>query len=59
MTTAKITKTLQKYQESSENSKKRKEYLRKFEVKMIYRTTKTENPQTTKRMVKTVLNKMG
>lgn len=59
MTTKNITKTLKKYQKASPKGKNRKEYLRNFEVKMIYRTTKTENPKTTKKMVEKVLVKMN
>ena len=37
---------------------KRKTYLKSFEEKMIYRTTKTENPKTTLKMVQNVLGKL-
>ncbi len=57
MTKQSIATTLKKYQKSSEN--KRREFLRAFEEKMIYRTTKTENPQTTHKMVRDVLNKFA
>lgn len=50
-----ITKVLKKYQEAS--GEKRQEYLRAFEEKMIYRTTKTENPETTLKMVRQILSK--
>jgi hypothetical protein len=30
-------------------------YLNDFEFRMIYRTTKTENPETTRRLVRRVL----
>lgn len=49
-----ITKIFKKYQKAP--SKKRGEYLRAFEEEMIYRTTKTENPETTRNMVRRVLN---
>lgn len=58
MTTVSIIKKLKTYQKSSPSSKKRSKYLRAFETKMIYRTTKTENPETTKKMVKDVLDNM-
>lgn len=45
-----------KYQKSTD--KKHQEYLRVFEKKMLYRTTKTENPQTTRKMVQQVLDKI-
>lgn len=48
---------LKKYQKSP--GRKRREFLRSFEEKMIYRTTKTENPQTTHKMVRDVLNKFA
>ena len=50
-----ILKTLKNYQKS--HGSKRKRYLRDFEEKMIYRTTKTENPETTPKMVKDILHK--
>ena len=55
MTKQNITTILKKYQKSP--GRKRREFLRIFEEKMIYRTTKTENPQTTHKMVRDVLNK--
>ena len=53
-----IAKFIKKYQKSSKNSKLRKDYFRAFEKKMLYRTTKTENSQTTMGMVDKVLNKI-
>ncbi len=55
MTIRQTTAALKAYRKAS--NKKRQEYLRSFTEKMIYRTTKTENPETTKKMVKTVLNR--
>ncbi|MDD5750324.1 MAG: hypothetical protein PHU56_01575 [Candidatus Pacebacteria bacterium] len=55
MSERKIIQILKQYQESS--IKKRGDYLRTFEEKMIYRTTKTENPQTTLKLVRKILNK--
>lgn len=49
-----IIKIWEQYRKSS--AKKRGDYFRSFEEKMIYRTTKTENPQTTLKMVRQVLN---
>ena len=57
MTKQNITKILKEYQSGSD--KKRLEYLHDFEKKMIYRTTKTENPQTTYKMVREVLDKLA
>ncbi len=50
-----ILKSLRKYQKA--NPKKRAKYMFFFEEQMIYRTTKTENPETTLRMVRQVLRK--
>lgn len=55
MTTKRITTALKAYRTAS--NKKRQDYLRSFTEKMIYRTTKTENPETTKQMVKKVLHR--
>lgn len=52
-----MTKILRQYQKSPQETKEK--FWRAFEEKMIYRTTKTENPQTTKTMVKNVLDKMA
>ena len=57
MTQNSIIKKLKKYQKYS--SKKRQHFLRSFEEKMIYRTTKGENPKTTLRMVKKVLQRLA
>ena len=55
----KITTILKKYQKASRNSKSRRDYFSLFEKKMLYRTTKTENPQTTMTMVNKVLDKLS
>lgn len=55
MTIKNIITILKVYKTSS--AKKREVYLSDFVPKMIYRTTKTENPETTKRMVSAVLGK--
>ena len=52
-----IIKAFKKYQKTP--SKKRRGYFRAFEKKMIYRTTKTENPETTRGMVQQILHKLG
>jgi hypothetical protein len=54
-----IIKSFKNYQKASANGKKRRNFLRGFEKKMVYRTTKTENPSTTKRMVEKVLSKFN
>ena len=48
---------LKKYKKSSAKSASRRGYLRAFEKKMLYRTTKTENPETTLQMVLKVLQR--
>ena len=53
MTNRKATTILKKYRKSSASKKQR--FFDSFEKKMIYRTTKTENPETTKKMVNEVL----
>ncbi|MBI4652095.1 hypothetical protein HY745_12635 [Candidatus Desantisbacteria bacterium] len=59
MSNNKITEILKKYQRTSRNSKSRRDYFSLFEKRMLYRTTKTENPQTTMGMVNSVLNKLS
>lgn len=54
-----LLEVLQKYQKSRPNSAMRREYLRRFIPKMIYRTTKMEHPSTTKKMVKKVLDRLS
>ncbi|OGH69626.1 MAG: hypothetical protein A3C90_04290 [Candidatus Magasanikbacteria bacterium RIFCSPHIGHO2_02_FULL_51_14] len=58
MTRQNIIDIFKKYQKTSPRSKKRRNYFSVFEKRMIYRTTKTENPETTKQMVRAVLEKM-
>lgn len=55
MTIKNIITVLKTYKKSS--AKKRDVYLHDFVPKMIYRTTKTENPETTKKMVSAALGK--
>jgi len=56
MTKKNIISSLKAYRKYS--AKKRQGYLRDFTEKMVYRTTKTENPETTRTMVKKVLNRI-
>ena len=56
MKNKKIFEIFRKYQKLSQKSEKYQNYLRFFEEKMIYRTTKTENPEVTLKMVKKVLS---
>lgn len=55
MSNKSLAQQFKKYQKASVS--KRQSYLREFEKKMIYRTTKTENPETTPKMVEKVLRK--
>lgn len=55
MTKRKILNTIKKFQLLSD--KKRQQFFSAFEKKMLYRTTKTENPETTAQMVQKVLSK--
>ncbi len=52
-----IIQVLKKYQKTP--TRKRQGYFKLFEKKMLYRTTKTENPQTTYKMVAKVLKKIN
>ena len=54
-----LLKALERYQKSSLQSKLRRDYLRNFTPKMIYRTTKNENPTTTRQQVKKVLARLA
>ena len=47
--------TFKKFQHLSGQDRQR--FLDAFEKKMLYRTTKTENPETTPQMVQEVLDK--
>jgi hypothetical protein len=59
MSNKKIAKILNKYQKTSQTGKNREAFFAVFEKKMLYRTTKTENPTTTVSMVNRVLNRVG
>lgn len=54
MVQEKIIQNFKKYQKTAQ---KRANHLRWFEKIMVYRTTKTENPQTTLKIVEQVLRK--
>lgn len=56
MSTKKILQAFKNYQNARIG--RRKGYMQKFEEKMVYRTTKTENPETTMRMVQKTLAKL-
>ena len=53
MTQQRILKSFRKFRQLSGRSRQR--FFSAFEKKMLLRTTKTENPETTSQMVKKVL----
>ena len=55
MTQQKILKSFQKFRQLSDRS--RRKFFYAFEKKMLLRTTKTENPETTFQMVQKVLTR--
>lgn len=55
MTKQKILNTFKKFRRLSDS--KRQRFFSAFEEKMIYRTTKTESPETTVEMIKEVLDR--
>jgi len=55
MTKQKIINTIKKFQHLSDQA--RQQFFSAFEKKMLYRTTKTENPETSTQMVEKVLSK--
>ncbi len=57
MTATTFLNRLKKYKSASKGSALRKGYLKSFLPKMMYRTTKTENPETTQAMVNAVLRR--
>ncbi|OGD57033.1 hypothetical protein A3E73_01825 [Candidatus Beckwithbacteria bacterium RIFCSPHIGHO2_12_FULL_47_17] len=56
MTQQKILNSFQKFRKLSGKSRRR--FLSAFEKKMLLRTTKTENPETTFQMVQRVLTRL-
>ena len=58
MSNDQIIQIVKNYQQTSFGSKSRQKYFRLFERKMLYRTTKTENPTTTQGMINKTLNKI-
>jgi hypothetical protein len=57
MSKQQIIKTLKSFQKSPVKSKMRRDYFSMFVNKMVYRTTKSENPEVTQKMVTKVLHK--
>lgn len=50
---------LKAFQKAPAKSKMRREYLNMFEKRMAYRTTKSENPEVTLKMVEKVFQKLN
>lgn len=59
MTDRQAIKILKTFQRSPAKSKMRREYFSMFEKRMAYRTTKTENPGVTLKLVKKVFRKLA
>lgn len=59
MSDKKIITILKSFQKAPAKSKLRRGYFGMFEKKMIYRTTKTENPKVTIKLVEKVLRKLA
>lgn len=59
MSNQQIIATLKAFQKSPAKSKMRREYLSAFEKKMVYRTTKSENPEATLKMMEKVFRKFN
>jgi hypothetical protein len=58
MSKQQIIKILKTYQKTPAKGKVRREYFSMFEKRMAYRTTKSENPEVTKKMVNKVFLKI-
>ena len=57
MSKQQMIKILKKFQKAPAKSKMRRDYFGMFMRKMVYRTTKSENPEVTQKMVEKVLQK--
>lgn len=57
MSKQQIINILKSFQKSPAKSKMRRDYFCMFKNKMVYRTTKSENPEVTKKMVEKILDK--
>ena len=58
MSKQQMIKILKKFQKAPVKGKMRRDYLNVFIQKMVYRTTKSENPEVTQKMVEKVLQKV-
>ncbi|MBI2426842.1 MAG: hypothetical protein HYV34_03255 [Candidatus Kerfeldbacteria bacterium] len=59
MSNKKILAILREFQKAPAKSRLRQEYFRLFAKKMAYRTTKTENPEVTMKLVERVFKKLN
>lgn len=59
MSKQQIITILKAFQKSPAKSRMRRDYLSAFEKKMVYRTTKSENPEFTLKMVEKVFRKLN
>lgn len=59
MSKKQIITILKAFQKSPAKSKMRQEYLNMFGKKMVYRTTKSENPELTLKTVDKVFHKLN
>jgi len=57
MSKQQMIKILKSFQKASAKGKMRRDYFSMFVNKMVYRTTKSENSEVTKKMVDKVLHK--
>jgi hypothetical protein len=57
MSKQQMIKILKSFQKSPVKSKMRRDYFGVFVNRMVYRTTKSENPEVTQKMVERVLRK--
>jgi len=58
MSKQQIITILKAFQKSPAKSKLRRDYFSMFEKRMVYRTTKSENPEVTEKMVNRILFKL-
>lgn len=57
MSKQQMIKILKNFQKASAKGKMRRKYFNMFVSRMVYRTTKSENPEVTQKMVEKVLHK--
>lgn len=59
MSTQQIITILKNFRKASQKSKLRRDYFDMFEKRMVYRTTKSENPELELKLVKSILQKLS